>query len=95
MKTMFGKIFLERAKSVDMIDHSGALVYTEASGTPVVIPLSVVIKLYEFAEVTLGDDFETACRLARELSARQDRAGLLGYNSNLEDTTRIEYESQA
>ena len=88
MKTMFGKIFLERAKSVDMIDHSGALVYTEASGTPVVIPLSVVIKLYEFAEVTLGDDFETACRLARELSARQEKSGLLGY-------AEAHYSSQA
>lgn len=92
---MFGKIFLERAKSVDQIDIGGSIVFTEASGTPVVIPLSTVIKLYEFAEVTLGDDFETACRLARELSARQDRAGLLGYNSNLEDNTRLEYESQA
>lgn len=101
MKTMFGKIFLERAKSVDTVDISGSLVYTEASGTPVVIPLSVVIKLYEFAEVTLGDDFETACRLARELSARQEKNGLLGYphtissnNYHLKDDVRRDIETQ-
>lgn len=76
---MFGKIFLERSKSVDQIDIGGSLVYTEASGTPVVIPFSTVIKLYEFAEVTLGDEFVAACSLARELSARQEANGLLGY----------------
>ncbi len=76
---MFGKIFLERAKSVDQVDMNGSLVYTEASGTPVVIPLSAVVKLYQFAEVKLGDDFETTCRLAKELDERQDKQGLLGY----------------
>lgn len=79
MKTMFGKIFLERAKSVDQVDMNGSLVYTEASGTPVVIPLSTVVKLYQFAEVNLGDDFETACRLAKELDERQEKQGLLGH----------------
>ena len=79
---MFGKIFLERAKSVDLMDAGGALVYTEASGTPVVIPLSVVFKLYEFAEVALADGFDEARRLARELSERQEKIGLLGYPQN-------------
>lgn len=79
---MFGKIFLERAKSVDQIDIGGSLVYTEASGTPVVIPLSTMIKLYQFAEVTLGDEFETACRMAKELDERQEKNGLLGYSSD-------------
>lgn len=76
---MFGKIFLERAKSVDQVDIGGSLVFTEASGTPVVIPLSTVVKLYQFSEVTLGDDFETACRMAKELDERQEKQGLLGY----------------
>lgn len=79
MKTMFGKIFLERAKSLDQVDMNGSLVYTEASGTPVVIPLSTVVKLYQLAEIRLGDDFETACRLAKDLDERQEKHGLLGY----------------
>lgn len=82
---MFGKIFLERAKSVDQVDIGGSLVFTEASGTPVVIPLSTVVKLYQFAEVTLGDDFETACRLARDLDERQEKEGLLGYTYTVEN----------
>lgn len=89
---MFGKIFLERAKSVDTVDISGSLVYTEASGTPVVIPLSTVVKLYQLAEIRLGDDFETACRMAKELDERQEKAGLLGYNYNIEDATRSDAE---
>lgn len=79
MKVMFGKIFLERAESVEMIDIGGSIVYKEASGNLVVIPLSTVIKLYEFAEVKLGDDFETSCRMAKELDERQEKQGLLGY----------------